>query len=110
MLVVCVALGWKVERVRKQRKAVTWIQKSGGSVVHDYQIDDNGQYIPNAEPLGPKWLMKQLGIDFFHDVVHVNLMREGSRVRDVSPLAGLTNLKWLYLDGAQVSDLTMSYL
>jgi hypothetical protein len=68
MLIVCVALEWKVERVRKQREAVTWVQKSGGGVNYDYQRDDNGQPIPDAEPPGPKWLIKTLGIDFFDEM------------------------------------------
>ena len=97
MLVVCVALGWKVERARKQRDAVNWVQKFGGSVDYDYQIDDNGRPIPNAEPPGPKWLLKQLGIDFFDDVVSVNLTK-ATQVSDVSPLAWLTSLERLYLN------------
>jgi len=105
MLIVCVALGWKVERARKQREAVTWIQKLGGSVAYDYQRDDNDQPIPNAEPPGPKWLMKQLGVDFFDDVVHVDLP-EATQVSDVRPLSGLKSLRVLWLGHTQVSDVT----
>ncbi len=104
MLVVCVALGWKVERARKQREAVIWIQKLGGSVGYDYERDNNGQPIRNAEPPGPKWLMKQLGIDFFDDVVHVDLSK--APVSDVTPLSGLTNLKTLRLSNSHVKDVT----
>ena len=106
MLIVCVTLGWKVERARKQRDAVTWIQKfERGAVVYDYERDDNGRPVPNAEPPGPKWLLKQLGIDFFADVVYAKLV-EATQVSDVSPLARLTSLESLVLDGAQVSDVT----
>jgi len=105
MLIVCVALGWKVERTRKQRDAVNWVQKLGGSVSYDYQTDDNGGAIRNAEPPGPKWLLKELGIDFLDGVVRVNLTK-ATQVRDVTPLSGLTNLKWLFLNGTQVSDVT----
>ena len=41
MLVVCVAVGWKFERVRKQRVAVAWVQEMGGTVYY--------------EPHGPGW-------------------------------------------------------
>ncbi len=105
MLVVCVGLGWKVDRVRKQREAVTWVQKLGGSVSYDYQTDDNFKALPNAEPPGPKWLMKLLGIDFFDDVVRVKLLQV-TQVSDVTPLLGLTSVERLDLDGTQVSDVT----
>ena len=104
VLVLCIWLGWKVERARKQREAVNWIRKSGGSVIYDYRIDDNYRGIANAEPPGPKWLMEQLGIDFFDDVAEVILWEK--QVSDVSPLAGLTNLQWLYLTHNVVSDVT----
>lgn len=57
ILVGCVALGWKVERARKQRETVNWIQQMGGMALYDYQIDDN--FNP-----GPEWLRRHLGIDF----------------------------------------------
>ncbi len=69
--VCALPLSWfsvRAQRARKQREAVTWIQKLGGSVAYGYQRDDNGRPIPNAEPPGPKWLMKQLGIDFFDEL------------------------------------------
>ena len=74
MLVVCVALGWKVERTRKQRDTVAWVHQMGGSVVYDYEVDDNGRRVPNAEPPGRKWLRNLLGIDYFDDVVEVDLL------------------------------------
>ena len=48
--------------------------------------------------------MKLLGIDFFDDVVRVNLREV--KVSDVSPLAGLTRLDYVDLGHTQVSDLT----
>ena len=42
MLVVCVAVGWKLERVRKQREAVAWVHERvpAGMVHYDFDIDD----------------------------------------------------------------------
>jgi hypothetical protein len=102
MLVVCVTLGWKVDKVRKQRRAVAWVQESGGDVSYDYEWD-NGR-VPNPQPPGPKWLRELLGIDFFDGVNLVHLI--DSEVSDVTPLAGLTSLERLYLYGTQVSDVT----
>jgi hypothetical protein len=83
MLVVCVTLGWKVEKTRKQRETVAWVQQSGGRVIYDNDDLD-------SQPPGPKWLRKQLGRDFFDEVVHVRFYN--IQVSDVTPLAGLSNL------------------
>ncbi len=124
MLVVCVTLGWKVEKARKQREAVAWVQECGEHVFYDYELDDARKRVPNPQPPGPKWLRELLGIDFFDDVVAVafdqvsdvtplagltsleSLMLVGTQVSDVSPLAGLTSLKLLYLSDAHVTDIT----
>lgn len=104
MLIVCIALGWKVERARKQREAVIWIRSMGGSVAYEYQRDNRGHRITNAEPPVPKWLVKQLGIDLFDEVVYVELV-DAKQVGDVSRLAWLTSLEELSLYRTPVSDL-----
>ena len=55
----CVWLGWKIERARKQREAVAWVQELGGELSCD------------SESPGPQWLRKRLGRHFFDDVVRV---------------------------------------
>ena len=114
MLVVCVTLGWKVERARKQREAVSWIQQSGGTVIYDYEIlrsVRNGRSHskvasnPKPSPPGPKWLRELVGIDFVDDVVMV-FLDHGGKITDVTPLAGLKNLERLDLCQSPVSDLT----
>ena len=92
MLVVCVAAGWKIERVRKQREAVAWVHEMGGTVKF------------TAERRGPEWMRKRLGRDFFDDVVGVAL--HNTQVSDLSPLANLTKLEWLYLNITPVSEVT----
>ena len=87
LTIFCVALGWKVERARKQREAVAWVHEMGGSVNYDYELDDDGSSAPDAKPPGSEWLRKQLGRDFFDDVVRVSLTEVG--VSDVTPLSGL---------------------
>ena len=90
MLIVCITLGWKVEKARKQREAVTWVQQSGGWVKYDYE-----------------WLKKFVGLDFFHDVVAVEIHNSNKKhVSDVTPLAGLTSLEALHLSSTRVSDVT----
>ena len=98
MLVVCVAVGWKFERVRRQREAVAWVKEMGGFVY--YFVDGN----PYSELRGPEWARKWLGHDFFNDVTGVEL--QGTQVSDISPLAKLSKLEYLYLDHTPVSDVT----
>ena len=104
MLIVCAALAWKVERVRKQWQAVAWIRQMGGSVEYDYERGVNGRRVSNSEPRGPEWLRSLLGIDYFADVVRIGLRR--TEVDDVSPLAVLSSLEELKLGDTQVCDLT----
>ena len=80
ILVLCVVLGWKVERARRGPPN-EW---------------DGGV---QCRPSGPVWLRKQLGREFFDDVVEVDLL--WTQVSDLSPLAGLTSLKELRLEGIQ---------
>jgi len=105
LTIFCVWLGWTVERARKQREAVEWVREVGGWASYDYKRR------------APKWLMRHLGIDFFNDVTRVGLtenlsptarplVADVTPVKDLSPLAGLTSLKVLLLQGTQVSDLT----
>jgi hypothetical protein len=100
LTIFCVALGWKVERARKQREAVAWVHEMGGSVKYDYEYVD-GAYSPKAKPPGPQWLRKQLGRHFFDDVVEAVVLVVG----DVTPLSGLTRLERLDVYGS-VTDVT----
>ncbi|MBC7854219.1 MAG: hypothetical protein IAF94_12360 [Pirellulaceae bacterium] len=81
-MVVCslllAALGWRLQRARKQAEAVATIRAHGGSVVYDYgmQRDANGMYemtaaTPNAPPHMPTVLLNLLGQDFFCEVYAV---------------------------------------
>ena len=58
---------------------------------------DDGKVDPNAGPSGPEWLRKQLGDDFFDDVVSVQFT--DVQVSDVSRLAALTSRTWQTDDG-----------
>ena len=114
VLVISVLFGWKVQRARKQREAVSWIQQSGGTVGYDYEIirplRTGPSYSkvarnPNASPPATKWLRELVGIDFVDDVVMV-FLGHGSKVTDVTPLAGLKKLERLDLYQSPVSDLS----
>ena len=102
--ILCVFIGWYVYRVDQQKKAVRWVLKHGGAIRYDYQVDSDGRLLDDSQPPGPKWLHSILGVDYFASVVTVNFTF--TSVSDLTPLASLTNLEWLYLDVTPVNDLT----
>ena len=81
---------------------MAWVHEMGGDVRYDY----DGRYVrPVAEPPGPSWLRALLGLDFLSDVIEVGCdgLLDSA---DVSPLAGLPDLRTLTLSHTRVSDLT----
>jgi hypothetical protein len=71
--VLSLYLGWLVHRAKEQCATVAAIQDLGGWIYYDFQIV-NDRYDPNASSWAPEWLRRHLGIDFFHDVVQVNMV------------------------------------
>lgn len=104
VLVFGCLLAWKVNMARRQEASVVWVRETSGSVLYDYEADENGRAHNNPKPPAPPWLIDQLGIDFFDEVVCVNLTN--TDVRDLTPLQGLKSLQWLRLAYTEVSDLT----
>ena len=92
LTICCVWLGWKVERARKQREVVAWVQGVGGTVNYESQSH------------GPQWLRKQIGRHFFDDVVSIDF--GFMQLSDVTPLAELKNLKELVLSSTQMTDIS----
>jgi hypothetical protein len=101
MLAVCIVLAWKVERVRRQRKAVNLVLQMGGTVGYDYEgpfIDEpHGIKGPSLPKPASEWLIKRLGIDFFADVVSVDLT---AKPVDLTHIRELTALRRLDLNSA----------
>ena len=104
LTVFCVWLGWTAHRVSKQQKAVRWVQEIGGTVNYDFQLDEQGDFIKDAEPPGAHWLRARIGMDWFADVVKVELY--GAQVTDLSPLSNLPELRRLSLGKMPITDLS----
>ncbi len=85
----CIAVGWKMNQLRRQWEAVEWVEEKGGAI----------GYSLVAPP--EKVFLSSYGV---RDVVVVRM--HSSEVHDVTPLANLTNLKWLFLPQTEVHDLT----
>jgi hypothetical protein len=95
--------GWVMHKAREQRRVVAWVEKMGGEVGYEYEVRLDGTFYDSREPPGPEWLRDLVGIDCLHDVVLVDL--GVTNVTDLSPLAGLGDLRHLYLWDTPVSDL-----
>ena len=90
--------------MNKQKEAVEWVRDHRGTVFCDFEWDFEKGSIVDAElPGRPEWLRELIGIDYFADVVCVDL--NDTEVKDLGPLQNLAQLEGLYLRGTQVSDL-----
>jgi hypothetical protein len=110
MVLASVGMSWigvRMQRARMQRAVVDAIEREGGCVEYDYEVDAPGSMkILGAQPPGPAWLRGLLGIDFFADVVSVDLCK-GAGMRQ---LEGLPILQTLRLYSHEVTDSEMKYL
>ena len=105
ILLIGCGLGWLARVVRTgaaQRRAVDAIYQAGGWVVYDTEWD---QHLSSSawKPRWPRWLIDRVGVEYFGNVVFVNLHDRGTD--DVLAQVGrLTHLKQLHRPGFAVSD------
>jgi len=104
----CCWLAVKMRQAEKQTKAVEAIEKAGGWVFYDYQMDHSA---PWKESPSPGWLAKVVGADFLSDVGAVHLMYcvIGDDMLD-NHLKGLTRLEGLNLAHTQITDDALSHV
>ena len=113
ILVVALGLGWRVEKARTQREAVSAVRRSGGVVGYDYEFDSKGDPNPKGRPPGPRWLQRRLGPEYFGEVYMVAFEDWKSRdeLEGLEFLDGLTRLRSLYLDHAyKITDDDLAHL
>lgn len=101
-------LGWYVRSARIQRQAVAAIEQAGGSVAYEWDLQ-NGKRIPNGKPFWPKWLVNLVGVDYFGNVVAVDLIDFGTDELLVE-VSKLTRLEDLQLNGSEVTDAGLAFL
>ena len=105
-------MGVHQRRTIAQRNAVAAITEYGVWVRYDHQVVD-GMFQDRPSPV-PEWLTKQLGIDFFHDVVEINLVYSedsGKRADNdrtteapLHVLSGTPRVRKLYTSDGQTTD------
>ena len=118
--VPCSWMAVKMQQVERQREAVTAIKNMGGDGLYGWEVGGFSQ--PPEPPPGPEWLRRLLGKEFFASVTDVDLAEprlgfDGLMYLKVPcPDAGLENLKempglkWLRLDGSQVTDAGLKHV
>jgi len=100
--VACLLFGGLANRANRQRHTVQWVTELGGRVSYDYEFDKDDRFVKFAKPPGPDWLNGLIGIDYFANVVTVDFTGT-QELSDVSPLANLKSLEYLWIYGTQVS-------
>jgi hypothetical protein len=115
MTAACIGMSWpgvKMREARRQKDTVEEIQKLGGWVWYEHQVDaSSSKVLPTTPPPVPAWLRKLFGDDFFQKVACVYL--NDTQVVD-DDLALITNLselnELLDLSRTQVTDMGLQYL
>jgi hypothetical protein len=112
-LVVAIPFSWlatEMKEARAQHDVVVWIEKAGGTVHYDYQLDPSGDEIPGAKPPGPAWLRKMLGDDLLVDLRQVHLSSSEVSDDDLKRLEALARLQRLDVDYTKVADAGLEHL
>jgi hypothetical protein len=112
VVVVVIAgwLGWIVHSARVQREAVAAIRELEGTVRYDWERKD-GRQVPNGKPWCPRWLVDQIGIDYFGHVTQVRLVAVHKLSdTELNHIAHLSGLEELDLHRSPVTDATLARL
>ena len=107
VFLVSLGMSWyavRAKRAREQSEAVEEILKLYGDVLYDYQVQGSGARRAPADPPGPAWLRRLLGVDFFETVVAVDFGNPNVTDADLRCLERLAGLKELSMDSPHVTD------
>ena len=72
--VVCVGMSWftvKLRQAREQRETVELIERAGGEVLYDWEVNSLGERVRHGEEPAQSWPRRILGNDFFDSAVSV---------------------------------------
>lgn len=109
-----------MKKAREQLEAVRWIESLEGEMHYDWDVDEQGIQLLNAQPPGPEWLRDLLGDTFFSEVVDLSLSddkhyRSPGHTTSVTDegaahLECLTHLRTLCLFHTQVTDTGLQHI
>jgi hypothetical protein len=104
--VVGVGLGWLVNKIYYQRKAVALIEANSGRVEYDWSTVEIGTSEPRmSEPPGPRWLRRRIGNELFQEIESVVLDND-EPPRDHAPSDFV--LKWTARGAPRIRYLSVS--
>ncbi len=101
-------MGWLVRSARVQRAAVAAIQRVNGYVEYEWDFT-NPNRKPSPRSWWPKWLVDSLGVDYFFNIVAVDLDDRATDLELVH-VGNLTRLRSLQLSQSEVTDSGLAYL
>jgi hypothetical protein len=106
--IAAMVMGWLVHRVRLQQEGIELIRRHGGMYYYDFEDTT----IPQpARSWAPGWLVKNLGIDYFHDVTWVRIEDPRFDDEDLGRLtACLPRIEALGIAGTSITDAGLSHL
>jgi len=118
VLILGGGLGWYVERVRIQRDAIAAIVRAGGDAYYQWQVGEDGNFLPAAEPPVPRWLIDRVDYDWFQTVAYVQLGRGRASVTrgldtshpELAQVARLSHLRSLDAAACPVTDADLIHL
>jgi Leucine Rich repeat len=110
ILIIGISLGWRIDKARRQADAVSAVQRLGGDIYFDYDLNLQGRYSPNARPpRGPGWLREILSPEYFRTPYTI-WVRQKVTDSELSFLQELTELRTLHLPRTDVTDSGLSCL
>lgn len=108
VVLLSLPLGWfamKMARAERQRRAVEAIERVGGWIQYDCCVDESGKPQPSVST----WLTGLVGVHSFVHVVTVSMYESEPPDVVFEHLTGLTELEWLNLPNAQITDAKLEY-
>jgi hypothetical protein len=108
--IAAVWMGWIVHRVRVQQEGIDLIRRHGGTYYYDFEYDDS-KYPKLPRSWVPGWLIKNLGIDYFHHLASVRIEDPTFDDNDFGRLtARLPRIESLGIHGTSITDAGLRHL
>lgn len=104
-----VLLGWRVNEVRREREALTYVESLGGMACFDYQCDfdqeENLRVVdPGRQPPRSSWLRSMIGDEYFRHIAVIFVGGVNVTDKDLVRFTGLSGLVSLELPKSKVTD------